>query len=558
MPNDKPVLDSEEIPEAAVESRKRRISVIWIVPLVAILIGAWLVYKTVSEKGPAITIQFNSAAGLEAGKTRIKHKDVDLGVVETIELSEDLKHVVVTANLVKQAEAFLSENTRFWVVRARVDFSGISGLGTLFSGAYIAMDPGKTGSETREFIGLEQPPPVSTEAPGRYFILEAERKGSIEIGSPVYYRQMKAGQVTDVRLSEDGRLFTIRIFVDAPFDRFVYANTRFWESSGLDVSLDPKGVSLNTESLVSLLIGGIVFDVIRNQVPDIVAPAETLYFLFPSRQAAEEIQYRVKRRWLLLFKESVAGLQPGAPVEIQGIPVGQVLDVQLEMDLEQLDIRIPVLIEIYPEQIDPSYIESGSEVERRSRLDQLVAKGFRGQLKTVSLLTGKQVVSFDMFPDAPEERIDWDGPYPLPVIPTVGTPIEEIGTKVAHIVAEIEKLPIEEIGRDLQTIIHDTRQLTSSPELKEAILQLNATLKETHALVSGFRSVVSPQMSATLNQARLSLAAAETALHPDSPLQANFSEALLQLSLAARALRSLVDTLDRNPEAFIRGKPTLR
>lgn len=558
MRDDKPESESEEIPEAVVDTKTRRISIIWIVPLAAMLIGGWLVYKTVSEKGPQITIRFESAAGLEAGKTKIKHKDVDLGLVEKIELTEDLRHVIVTANLVKQAERFLSENTRFWVVRARVDVSGVSGLGTLFSGVHIAMEPGKPGKKVREFIGLEHPPPVSTESPGRYFILESERKGSIEIGSPVYYRQMKAGQVTDFQLSEDGRHFTIRIFVHAPFDRFVYRNTRFWESSGLEMSLDPKGVNLNTESLVSLLIGGIVFDVTRRQPPDIPAPAETLFLLYPSRQAAEETLYSVKRRLLLVFNESVAGLQPGAPVEIRGIPVGQVLDVKLEFDLDQMNIQIPVLIEIYPEQIDPAYADLVSADEQRQRLDQLVAKGLRGQLKTSSLLTGKQVVSFDMFPDAPPAKILWEGPDPYPVVPTVGTPIEEISTKIAGIVAKIEQLPIEAIGRDLQGVIQNTRQLTAAPELKEAIVNLNAALRETHALMADFRTVVSPQVSATLDQARLSLSAAETALHPDAPLQSNLGEALRQLSLAARSLRALVDTLERNPEVLIRGRSQLR
>ncbi|HHP7234265.1 MAG TPA: intermembrane transport protein PqiB [Desulfobacterales bacterium] len=558
MTNDKSLLESQEIPEAVVEGRRRRISIIWVVPLVAVLIGAWLVYKTISEKGPQITIRFESASGLEAGETKIKHKDVDLGLVEKIELAEDLSHVIVTANLVKQAEAFLSENTRFWVVRARVDVSGVSGLGTLFSGVYIAMEPGKSGAKSRQFIGLEQPPPVSTESPGSYFVLESERKGSIEIGSPVYYRQMKAGQVTDFQLSEDGRNFNIRVFVHAPFDRFVYRNTRFWESSGLEMSLDPKGVSLNTESLVTLLIGGIVFDVTRNQAPDISAPAETLFFLYPNRRTAEETLYTVKRRLLLIFDESVAGLQPGAAVEIRGIPVGQVLDVKLEFDLEQMNIRIPVLIEIYPEQIDPAYAELVSAAEQRQRLDQLVAKGLRAQLKTSSLLTGKQVVSLDMFPNAAPAKVRWDGPEPYPVVPTVATPIEEIGTKIAGIVAKVEKLPIEQIGRDLQAVIHNTRQLTAAPELKEAIVNLNVTLQETSALMAELRAVVSPQMSATLDQARISLAAAETALHPDAALQANLNEALLQLSMAARALRALVDTLERNPESLVRGRPTMR
>ena len=218
-----------EAPAAAVKTDRRRFSLVWLVPLVAVLIGGWLVVKALTEKGPEITITFKSADGLEAGKTKIKFKDVEIGVVEEVHLGKDLAHVVAKAQLVKAAESFLSENTRFWVVRARVSASAIQGLGTVFSGAYIDVDPGgKKGKRATSFQGLEEPPIVTTGLPGRHFILESERRGSLEVGAPIYYRQIRAGEVVAYHLSEDGTKIISKVFVNAPYHRFVRDSTRFW------------------------------------------------------------------------------------------------------------------------------------------------------------------------------------------------------------------------------------------------------------------------------------------------------------------------------------------
>ena len=243
------------------------LAVVWIVPLVAVIIGGWLIYKASSEKGLTINITFNSAEGLEAGKTKIKYKDVELGQVEHITLSPNLSQVVVSAQLDKEAGKHLSENSSFWVVRARIAVGGISDLGTIFSGAYIEVDFGEPGKRTLHFKGLEEPPIVTTGLPGRHFILEADRRGSLDIGSAVYYRQIKVGQIVAYQLAPDGRMITFKIFVHAPYHNYVRKNTHFWNASGLDVSLDAKGIRIDTESLATLIVGGIAFDVPKNTRP---------------------------------------------------------------------------------------------------------------------------------------------------------------------------------------------------------------------------------------------------------------------------------------------------
>ena len=543
---------TDAIPEVEVQSRIRQFSFVWIIPLVAALIGVWLVYKAQSEKGPTITITFQTAEGFEAGKTKIKYKDVDLGQIEEINLSPDLGHVVVTAKLVRQAEDLLSENTRFWVVRARINVSGVTGLQTLFSGVYIGLDPGKPGKKARHFAGLEQPPIVTTDLPGRYFLLLAERRGSLDIGSPVYYRQIRVGQVVGYQLAEDGQAVSIKIFVNTPYHKYVNKNTRFWNASGVDVSIDAKGIKVNTESLVTLLVGGIAFDVPSYLDSGGPAVEGQVFSLYNNYTASQEKTYPVKSYFVLYFDGSVGGLSPGAPVEFRGIGVGKVVDVKLEFEPEKRDFRIPVLIEIEPERFISAAELPQVEAARRKILDYLVEKGLRGQLKIGNLITGQQVVSLNIFPYAPRRKIVWKSPYPE--LPTVPAPIEEIGTRVSQILTKIDNLPFEQIGKDLSDTLRSTKQLAGAPELQEAARNLDAVLKEMRLFVSELRTGVTPEIAATMVQAQKAIAQVESALGSETPLQVNLNNALQELTAAARSLRALTDYLERHPESLIYGK----
>ena len=541
----------EEIPEAIVQSRFSQLSIVWIIPVIAALIGAWLIYKAQSEKGPTITITFQTAEGLEAGKTKIKYKEVDLGQVQKISLNSDHSQVVVTAKLLKQAEALISENTRFWVVRARINVSGVSGIGTLFSGVYIGMDPGKPGKPTQSFTGLEEPPIVTTDLPGRHFVLKADRRSSLDTGSPVYFRQIRVGQVVGYQLAEDGQSVTVKVFINSPYHRFVYKNSRFWNASGLDLSISAEGVQLNTESMVTMLVGGISFDVPNYLETGGPAAADQIFVLYENFTASQEKTYQEKTYWVLYFDGSVRGLSPGAPVEFRGIKIGSVVDVKLEFDVKERDFRIPVLVEVEPERFIPA-AELAKAEERHKILDYLVENGLRAQLKIGNLITGQQLVSFDIFPKAPNRQITWNDPYPE--FPTVPTPIEEISSQVSYILTKLTNMPLEQIGNDLRDTVKSTKQLMGAPELHEAARKLNAILTETELLVADLRTGVTPDLSATLAQAKQSLAAVETTLNEDSPLQVNLNSALVELIAAARSLRALTDYLERHPEALIYGK----
>jgi paraquat-inducible protein B len=542
------------VPEAVVRERGRRFSIVWVVPLVALLIGGWLVYRAYSEKGPTVTITFKTAEGLEAGKTKVKYKEVELGQVSAIELSDDLSKVIVTAELVKQAEHFISGNSRFWVERARVGATGVSGIGTIFSGAYIGLDPGDPGGEPEtRFEGLEVPPVVTSDLPGRHYLLNAARRGSIEIGSPVYYRDFAVGQVVSYELGADGRQVVIKIFVSAPYHEYVYTNTRFWSAAGVDFKMDAQGIRLDTQSLTSILIGGIAFGLPEDEPPGKPAGENRFFALHKNYDQAFARQYRDKIHWLLYFRESVRGLDIGAPVELYGIRVGEVVDIQLEYDASDDDVRVPVVVETEPGRMNLRGEDLSIQENRRRAMDSLVEKGFRAQLKTGSLVTGQQLIAIDLFPEALPAAIRWDA-KPYPEFPTVPTPLEELGTKITRIVDKIEKLPLDQIGDDLRDAVQNVKTLTASPELEGAVRQLNATLQESRLLIEDLRARVTPRIEAALKNAQESLAGAQTLLAGDSPLQVKLKTALDEISTAARSLRLLADYLERHPEALLRGK----
>jgi paraquat-inducible protein B len=539
--------DLSDLPQADVQS-KRQISIVWLIPIVAVLIGGWLAYKGLSEKGPVVTISFESAEGLEAGKTKVRYKDVQVGLVDSIRFNADLSRVLVTAEFVKEAAPHLTENTKFWVVRPRVTASGVSGLGTIFSGAYLGMDPGKPGNPARRFKGLEIPPVITTGMPGREFILQAKTLGSLDVGAPVYYRQIQVGQVIGYELDKDAHHITIKIFINAPHHKLVEKNTRFWNASGIDLQLDAGGFKLNTESLISIMMGGIAFDTPTSLEAGGPAGVDQVFRLYETRSSIFERTYTEKRYYILHFEGSIRGLTVGAPVEFRGIRIGQVADIKPQWDYEKLSPKITVLVET-----EPQRWEALSEgVDSREELDMLVAKGLRAQLKTGSLLTGQLYVEVDFYADAPSAQVKYDGQFPE--LPTIPAPLQLMTARVSSLLSKVETVPIEKIGKDLEATLENVKNITASAEIIQAVRALNQTLQETRELAQNLNQNVAPNITATLDQAQQTLVSVEGTLGKDAPLQYELREALEELGDAARSLRVLLEYLERHPDALIFGK----
>jgi paraquat-inducible protein B len=505
-----PEPDHSSVSEAVVSTRGRP-SIVWLIPLVAAVVGAFVAWRTYSDLGPKIEIEFESAEGIEAGKTEIRYKDVAVGVVEEIDLQPDLSGVVCTARMVKGAEDYLRDATRFWVVRARVAGGQISGLGTLFSGAYIGIDPVREGGLSRRFHGLEVPPIVTSDQPGRHFFLHSRRAGSIEIGTPVYFRRIRVGEVISSDLDASGEFVTVQIFVHAPHDHRVHRDTRFWNASGVHASLGTRGVEVEVESVVSLLIGGIAFETPFGEYGEPAEPGST-FELYANREATERQVYTQKAYYLLYFDQSVRGLEIGAPVEFRGIQIGEVRDVRLEIDPATQQFRIPVLVEIEPERFgNPGNVEPAS---RREALERLVQSGLRAQLQSGNLLTGQLLVQLDMHEGAPPAEIAWNDPYP--VFPTIPTQLEEITSSLTRLAKRLEKVPLDRIAGSVDRTLDTAR--------------------------------------AALEQAQQTLAAANTLVGPDSPVNTDLRRALVELTDAARSIGLAADQIQRQPDSLLFGK----
>jgi len=521
----------DDMPEPKLKKR-RHISVVWIIPVVAALVAAWMAWTAVQSQGPLVTVRFDTADGLEAGKTRIRYRNVEVGKVETIEFDRNLNEVIVTARMSKSMEPYLRTDTQFWVVRARVSMSEVSGLNTLFSGAYIGIQPSDPGDgiPRLDFLGLSEPPPVTSPDQGRHFTIRADTLGSLDLGSPVYFHQIRVGKVVSHELLDDGRV-DIHIFVDAPHHRRVRQDTRFWNVSGLGISVDATGVHVNTGSLVSMLIGGISFDTPPGSEAG-AAPENHVFPLYATLEQSYEKSYEHKELYLLHFDGSVRGLSIGAPVEYRGMVVGHVADMKLQYDTDKGRARIPVLIEIEPERFEITGQSGGPD----GIMAALVAKGLRAQLKTASLLTGQSFVDLDFHPGMPKAAILAGGPHPE--LPTVPSSLDSLLASLGRVMAKIEKLPVEDV----------------SAELIETMDELRAALEDSRALMRNVDRNVVPRAGNVLDQVKTTLQGVDETLDPNSVMHADLQRLLKEMADAARSLRVLSDYLERQPDALLYGK----
>jgi paraquat-inducible protein B len=522
MPDTPPL----HVPESrAVPKKRTRLSLVWIIPIVAAAVGVWVAVTRILAEGPTIKIVFKTAEGLEAGKTKIQYNGVEVGTITTIRLSDDHQHVLTTAQMETKTEGFLLADTQFWVVRPRISGANVSGLGTLISGAYIGMEIGTSHDHKREFVALETPPVVSSETPGRFFMLETDTLGSLDTGTPIYFRRLKVGEVVSYALDKDGKALNVRIFVNAPYDQFVAPNTRFWHASGIDVSLSASGVVVQTQSVLSILIGGIAFETLATDSVLPPAEANAVFTLYDNRADAFKLPARDPQTFLLVFTEPVRGLTPGAPVEFRGIPIGEVTNVTAQVDAKTFEFSAPVTISLDAQRLGVQVhdLAPGTDFAsiRQQLIDSLVAHGVRAQLRSGNLLTGALYVAFDYFPNAAPVTVDWaKKPVELPTIPGELAILE---ASVSSIIKKIDQLPLKNIADDLQKTIG---------ELDRTLVSARGTLDNTTVVVDNAGKLVAP----------------------NSVLGAELANTLQEVSQAARGIRVLTDYLERHPEALIRGK----
>ncbi|MFC1516130.1 intermembrane transport protein PqiB [Thermodesulfobacteriota bacterium] len=534
-------------------------SIVWLIPLITAIIGGWLIVKTLTEKGPEITITFKTAEGIEAEKTKIQYKNIEIGMVESVYFSKDFSHVIIKAAMEKESAPFLRRDTRFWVVRPQLSLRGATGLSTLLSGAYIEIEPGQ-GAPQRRFVGLEVAPVVKADVAGKKIMLMAKELGSVDTGSPVYYQGILAGEILGWELGNDRKSIFIHAFIKAPYDELVQSNTRFWNVSGLDVSIGADGISVQTESIQSLLYGGIAFE-----TPETLEKAKEdveglVFTLYDSLDTIREQAFTQKIKFILFFEGSVRGLSVGAPVEFKGIKVGSVTDVRLEFDNRDASFRIPVLIEIEPERV----VARGEDKDASPYqiLKNLVDRGLRAQLQTGSLLTGQLFIELDMHPETPIRLVNTEVPYPE--LPTIPAELAQMTTSVKNILAGLEKVDMEQIGTEMLASLQGANKLINNPalqasakDLEESLIAFKSIMLKVDQRIEPITVNLEKAISAghqALEKTQGTMSLIDEVLEPGSPFQYNLIKLTEELAEMARSIRILVDLLERNPNALIFGK----
>ncbi|MCU4423859.1 MULTISPECIES: intermembrane transport protein PqiB [Acinetobacter] len=526
-------LDSmNDLPEPQEKKSRWKPLLIWLIPLIALLIALSLAVKALLSHGPTIDVSFRTAEGLVAGKTTVRYKQVDIGVVRQIDLSDDRSHVIARIDLRKGASNFAAKDSRFWVVRPRIGTSGVSGIDTLLSGSYIEVDGGKSEEDKFEFTGLEVPPVISSDVPGKVFFLNADDLGSLDIGSPIYYRRINVGQITAYKLSDDGKNVELQTFIRAPYDKFVTTDARFWQASGIDVTLNASGFNLDTQSLASIVAGGIAFGFPEGSHATMAAN-QSHFNLWDSKSDALKEPDGQARGVIMYFDHSLRGLTVGAPIDFMGIEIGNVKSINAEFYDHYKQIRMRVEAVIYP-----SRVENGQALNPNSEIfKDFVEHGWRAQMRTGNLLTGQNYIALDRFPKAKPATLQILGDNRV-VIPTTPTELSGLQAQVSQIADKLTKFPLVEIGQDVRKTLNN----------------MNTAIESTDKLVKQLDGKVAPGLQATLDDVRKTVRSSESILSSDAPLQQDVRKALQQMTRAAASLQLMSDYIEQHPESIIRGK----
>lgn len=538
------------LPAAAPEiHRAQRWNVVWVVPIIALFIGAWLLYRNFAAQGPVAQIRFETAEEIHAGTTEIRCRSVRVGLVKRVRLEDDLKSVLVHVEMDTAAEHLLRDGSRFWVVKPRLSAAEISGLGTLIQGSYIELDPGPPESQRANYFqGLETPPSTNLSVPGLRLTLTVEAAGSLTIGAPIYHRGFEVGRIEGRKLNEDGMGVTYNAFIAQAYAGLVTENTRFWNTSGIDISAGSDGFKIRTPSIQAMVSGGVSFGVTLGELPGKQATDGMTFPLFSDENSARNSTFNPSIKLLLLFDQTVRGLSVRAPVEFRGITMGRVADISFELLPTIGDPRIPVLIEIDPSLMRPRKTSNGSKSDM-DFIREAVSKGMRAALKTGNLITGSLYVDLDIYEDVAPLEMTKAGEFYS--IPTISSGFAQLEAKLTAILDKLQALPLEKTMSEIAA---------ASEEARVMIAGTKTTLQEIEATAAAARRTLeNPEFQELPADLRKSIAALEksiSSMGPDGAIQGDLLRTLDELRASLRSLKSMTNTIDEKPNSLLFGRET--
>jgi paraquat-inducible protein B len=539
----------------------RRFSLVWVIPVVAVLIALWLGYRWLSQEGPTVTLTFLSADGLTAGQTEVRHKAVTLGTVAAINLSPDMSHVIVRLRMKREAKPALTDQTRFWVVRPRFTPGSISGLETIVSGSYIELDPGSGGGEPRtSFTGLETPPAIRSDEPGRTYVLRGNRLGALSIGSSIFYRDVTVGEVLGYDIGKPGDPVTLYAFVRAPYDSYIHEGSYFWNASGLSVQVGSSGVKLELQSIQAIFAGGLAFDTPPEGLATPIASSNAEFPLYDDEATAAASHFKERIHYLVNVRGSVSGLTVGAPVELYGIQVGVVTGIQLHV-VPGSPPEVQVRLDIEPERV-PRTGPAPTPQKVSSDIAALVAQGMRAQLRSANFLTGQLLVALDFFPDADPAAVTVQNGEN--VMPDQPADLENIQHNLGNISRKLDRIPFDQIGQNLNRVLEGADHIVNGADLRSSLHDLSATLAQARDLVRKANAGAGPALQRlpkisqdlqdTVERASRLVGSLNQGAGGNSEFGRSLDRLLNQVSETARSVRLLANYLDEHPESLIRGR----
>jgi paraquat-inducible protein B len=480
--------------------------------------------------------------GLQAGQTKIQHRNVDLGTVESLELTPDMSHVIVHARMTRQATDHLTENTRFAIIAPHVGVGGISGLSTIVSGSYVEMYPGKPGGESkREFVGLDEPPVLPPDSRGRAFTLLASDLGSLTRGSPISYKGITIGEVEDYTLRPGNKGVTVTAFIRSPHEDLVHPETRFWNAGGVDLTLGSQGLRIRANSWEQLLSGGIAFETPGEVLSKPPSAAGSVFGLYDNRRAADRAPLGPRLVYVADFTGNQRGLDSGTAVELQGVEVGEVTEAHLAYDEHAHTLVTRTTFYVDPERVQimsmPRAANSSQHDAVQQWIEKLVDDGMRAQVSSASFLTGMKLIGLEMVPDAPRAHLQH-----------VGDSVKMPSSASGDITAVLQ---------NLQNVLKNIDRATAGPQLGHALQSLDDTLtrldKVTHDIEPDIKSLIK-SLRDTADSAQNTLNTIQGLAGNTAPSGTDLPRMMRELTEAARSVRGLADYLDRHPESLIRGR----
>lgn len=551
-------MSPHEAPQLEIERAKtRRISTVWIVPVFAAILAGLVGWQALSDRGPLVEVQFEQAKGIKPGKTEIKHKDVVVGVVENVVFAEDLDGVIVTARLATEIEPYLGDTTDFWVVSANVSAGNLSGLDTILSGSYIEVDwSGPPNQTRRKFFGLDKQPLTPPSTQGQHFRIKAAEAGSLDVGSPVYFRGIKVGKIESRELSDDYTSIAYKAFINAPYNELIDVSTVFWNVSGFRLETKSDGLALNVASVEALLSGGVAFTSLSSNVSSASLEESHVFRLYPSEVAARESRFVEGEEngvsFRVSFQDSVGGLEPGAPVEWQGIRIGTVLDLKLDPTHHPSERLVDVIIELQPSRVG---LDFATTEDAQNSIQAWVDSGMRVRLATGNILTGRKIIRFEDDVDSSPFVVDFENDL-IPRLPTAPSGLDLVAEDAETLMATLAELPLDELVTSAVSLLDNSNALIGNSELQRLPFEFNATLNSVGSAASrlDLASQNIPQLVENLNNIANAGEAALVGVSPDSKLYVDLTGAVRELRNASRSLSDLARQIEQHPNSLIMGR----